>query len=404
MDSFAASRSASTRRATRGLAWQSALGTIAQLTQGIVGLSLLLVGHESGLAVTTSAFAVAGFSVGIAIGRPLQGRLLDVAEPRMVVAACGVAHGLAYVGIAVAGHERWAGAYVLFGFLAGATVPPIATHMRAAWPARFQHATRAFALIAMLQTVSILIAPLLFTVVDTVASAITAMLTVAGASALGTVLFAIAIGREERLAARAARVSPRRYALPLLATALLGAVNGAAAIAAPAIAIAAGHPAVAGLLVAAATLGALVGGLLLMRHPAVPTTSLLIAGSAVEIIGAILVSVPAPLGVTAVGLVLLGAGFAPALASAAVTISSRAAGTAESFGWQSTALGIGEASGSAVAGQLVRFGAHLSALPAIVCASVCLLIGLGATRAARSVPSSRGQQHTDHDQHTREDQ
>jgi hypothetical protein len=230
------------------------------------------------------------------------------------------------------------------------------------------------------------------------------MLTVAGASAVGTVLFAIAIGREERVAARGARVSPRRYALPLLATALLGAVNGAAAIAAPAIAIAAGHPAVAGLLVAAATLGALGGGLLLMRHPAVPTTSLLVAGSAVEIVGAILVSVPAPLGVTAVGLVLLGAGFAPALASAAVTISARAAGRAESFGWQSTALGIGEASGSAVAGQLVRFGAHLTAVPAIMCAAACLAIGLGAARSAHTVPSPGGEQHSGNDQHAGEDQ
>ena len=385
--SFAVSRPVGTGRGARGIAWQSVLGTIAQLTQGIVGLSLLLVGHESGLAVTTSAFAVAGFSVGIAIGRPVQGRLLDVAEPRVVVAACGIAHGLAYVGIAAAAHEQWTGAYVVFGFLAGATVPPIATHMRAAWPARFEHATRAFALIAMLQTVSILIAPLLFTVVDTVASASTAMLTVAGASAVGTVLFAVAIGREERLPPRGTRVSPRRYALALIATALLGAVNGAAAIAAPAIAIAAGHPAIAGLLVAAATLGALGGGLLLMRYPSVPTSTLLVAGSAVEIAGAVLVVVPAPLGVAAVGLVLLGAGFAPALASAAVTISSRAAGTAESFGWQSTALGIGEASGSAVAGQLVRYGAHLSALPAIVCASACLLIGLGAARSAHRVPS-----------------
>jgi MFS family permease len=385
--SFAVSRPTNTRRAGRGLASQSILGTIAQLTQGIVGLSLLLVGHESGLAVTTSAFAVAGFSVGIAIGRPVQGRLLDVAEPRIVVAAFGVAHGLAYLGIAFAAHEGWTAAYVLFGFLAGATVPPIATHMRAAWPARFEEATRAFALIAMLQTVSILIAPLLFTVIDAVVSASAAMLTVAGASTVGTVLFAIAIGREERVAAQGRRVSPRRYALPLLATGLLGAVNGAAAIAAPAIAIAAGHPAVAGLLVAAATVGAL-----------------LVVGSAVEVVGAVLVSVPAPLVVTAVGLALLGAGFAPALASAAVTISSRSSGTAESFGWQSTALGLGEASGSAVAGQLVRFGAHLSALPAIVCAGACVVIGLGAVRSAHAVSSTSGEHHSGNDQHAGQDQ
>jgi predicted MFS family arabinose efflux permease len=386
------------------LGWQSALGTIAQLTQGIVGLSLLLVGHESALAVATSALAVAAFSVGVAIGRPLQGRLLDDVEPRAVLAVCGVAHGLAFVGVALAAHEQWPVPYAAFAFLAGVTVPPIATHMRAAWPARFEHATRAFALIAMLQTVSILIAPLLFTVVDAVASASTAMLVVAGASAVGTVLFALAVGYEQRRASTDGRVSPRRYALPLLATALLGAANGAVAIAAPAVAIAAGHPAVAGLLVAAATLGALVGGLLLMRHPAVPTGTLLIAGSAVEIVGAVLVAVPAPLGLTAVGLVLLGAGFAPALASAAVTVSARAAGTAESFGWQSTALGLGEASGSAIAGQLVRFGAHLSAVPAIVCAAACLVIGLGAARSVHAVPSSGGEQHAGQDHHGGKDQ
>lgn len=373
MDSAGAVRAARPRRT---LAWQSVLGTIAQLTQGVVGLSLLLVGHEAAMAVSTAAFAVAAFSMGTAIGRPLQGRLIDVTDPRVVLAACGIAHGLAYLGIALAAHERWPVPYALFGFVAGATVPPIATHMRASWPSRFQNATRAFALIAMLQTISILIAPLLFTAVNAVASAVAAMLTVAAASAVGTVLFAIAVGYEQRRARSDGRVSPRRYALPLAATALLGAVNGSVAIAAPAVAIAAGHPAVAGLLVAAATFGALVGGLVLIRHAAMPTRTLLLVGSALEIVGPALVSVPGPLGLAAVGLVLLGVGFTPALASAAVAISTRAAGTAESFGWQSTALGLGEASGSAVAGQLARIGAQLSAVPAIVCACLCLALGV----------------------------
>lgn len=368
---------ATVARPRRRLLAQSGLGVVAQLTQGIVGLSLLLVGHQTDLAVTTSALAVAGFSVGSAIGRPLQGRALDTGRPSVVLAACGVGHGVAFLLIAVAAHQRWSAAYIAFGVLAGALVPPIATRQRAAWPSRFASPTRAFAIIALLQTVSILIAPLLFTVVAAVASPTVAMLTVAFAAAASTVLFAAAVMVEGSPSGRTvSRVGVRSYARPLVSTALLGTINGVAAIAAPALALAAHHPSAAGPLVAATTAGALVGGLATMRNTARPLTPerRLFASAVVQVAGAVLVALPAPLGVAAAGMVLLGAGFAPALAASAVVVSARSAGSAESFGWQSMALGGGEATGSAVAGPLVHVGAHWAILPALVCALVCALL------------------------------
>ena len=218
---------------------ESALGTLAQLTQGVIGLALLLVAHEAHLDVTTAALAVSAYAVGMSVGRPLQGRALDRMRALPVLVGCGAAHGAAYGVIAVAAHERWGAVYVLGALLAGLTLPPIATQMRAAWPARepASGAARVFAAITALQTVSVLLAPLLFTAVDVIGSATDAMLTVAGVSVVCTVLFGLTCRDPVRAQQSDRRVRLRRYAIPLVMTGLLGSVVGTLEVCAPAIAI-----------------------------------------------------------------------------------------------------------------------------------------------------------------------
>jgi MFS family permease len=362
---------------------QAILGTLAQLTQGIIGLALLLVGHEAHLSLTTSALAVSGFAIGMAVGRPLQGRAIDTIRPARVIAGCGVAHGLAYVLIAVAADERWPLAFVGFSLLAGIALPPIATQMRASWPrdVAADHATRMFAVISSLQTLSVLVAPVVFTLVNATASAVTAMLTVAGISTVCTVLFAVAAAGEALGSSGDVRVGLRRYATALGLTAAVGVVNGTIEVAAPAIAIGAHHPGAAGPLVATATLGTLLGALGAMSRYGrrLPSIVVLCFGTVLQVLGCIVLLIPAPLVITAAGLLVLGAGITPAYAALSALVSQQAGGTAESFGWQSTALGLGVAGGSALAGALISpLGAHGSALLALVCA----VIVLGATGRA----------------------
>jgi hypothetical protein len=364
----------------------AALGVLAQLTQGIIGLALLLVGHETGLSVPTSALAVSAFAIGLAVGRPVQGRALDALSPRAVLAGYGVGHVAAYVVLAVVAHQHWGPAYVLAGLLAGLSLPPIATQQRVDWPARADKdaATRVFALIQTLQQVSVLVAPVLFTAVAAAASATTAMLVIAGTSGGCTVLFALTAPRRANVRAGAVRVPLRSYLGPMLLTGLLGAATGAVEVAAPALALAAGHPAVAGLLIAAATLGTVLGALVAMSRVGkrLGTLALLAISAAVQASGAAVLLAPVPLAVVGVALLILGAGFTPAYAASAVLVHARAAGSAEAFGWQSTALGLGVAGGSAAAGGLVSIAAHLSALPALLGPAACAALALSGLRRA----------------------
>lgn len=368
----------------REYAGQAALGTAAQLTQGVIGLALLLVGHQTHLGVTTGALAVSAFAVGMATGRPMQGRALDRHPAAPVLIGCGAAHGFAYVVIAVAAHRHWPALFALSALAAGLTLPPIATQMRAAWPAgrTGDAAARVFAAITAVQTISVLLAPVLFTVVAALATPTAAMLTVAGVSAGATILFGLVCADVPASPTRHARASLARYRPVLVATLLMGAVTGTLEVAAPAIAIGAGHPGAAGPLVTVATAGTLLGALVAMRRP-VPLRLALV----VQLIGAAVLLVPAPLALTAAALVVLGLGITPALAALSTALSHRAGGTAESFGWQSTALGLGVTAGSAAAGWLAAASAHWSALPCLLAAALAVTSAVG-RRSVASCPST----------------
>jgi hypothetical protein len=359
---------------------QAALGTLAQLTQGIIGLALLLVGHETHIGVTPAALAVSAFAIGMAAGRPLQGRALDRMPAAPVLIGCGLAHGAGYIVIAVAAHRHWPALFAVAALLAGLTLPPIATQMRAAWPhGRAASAVpRVFATITAVQTFSVLLAPVLFTVVDAIGSPTAAMLTVAGVSVVCTVLFGLVCADVPARVDSRARARLGHYAMLLAGTLLVGAVTGTLEVAAPALAIDAGHPGAAGPLVTIATVGTLVGAAVAMQRP-IPLRAALL----VQVMGAGLLVVPASLVVSAIALLVLGLGVTPALAALSTAISLRAGGTAESFGWQSTALGLGVTAGSAVAGWLAGVSAHWSALPCLVAAALAL--GSGVRVGARDV-------------------
>jgi hypothetical protein len=292
----------------------------------------------------------------------------------VVLASCGVGHVAGYVLIAVSAHAQWAVAFVVCSLLAGVTLPPIATQMRAEWPGPGS-GTGVFAVIAMLQTVSVLVAPVLFAAVDSFATASAAMLTVALVAGVCTVLFAAVIPRSPSSVSVRRRVALRRYLAPLLITALFGAVDGTVQVYAPAVAIAAHHPAAAGPLVITATVGTLLGATYAMSPAGrrLGARAMLLAAGLTQAVGAAVLLLPLPRAVAAVGLLIVGLGATPAIAALGVMVSARAGGTAEGFGWQSTALGLGVAAGSALAGALAAAGAHLSALPALACSALCAL-------------------------------
>lgn len=372
----------------RGYAGQAALGTAAQLTQGVIGLALLLVGHETHLGVTAGALAVSAFAIGMALGRPLQGRALDRFPAAPVLIGCALGHGVGYVAVAVAAHRHWTALFIAAALVAGLTLPPIATQMRAAWPlGRAAEAVpKVFAVITAVQTISVLLAPVLFTVVAALATPTAAMLTVAGVSVTATVGFGLVCADVPAHPDGRARTALSRYLPVLVATLLMGAVTGTLEVAAPAIAIGAGHPGAAGPLVTVATLGTLLGAVVAIRRP-VPLGAALL----VQLVGAAGLFAPLSLVLTGAALLVLGLGVTPALAALSTALSRQAGGTAESFGWQSTALGLGVTAGSAVAGWLAAAGAHWSALPCVVAAAAGLAVVSGVrVRPVRDAQRSDG--------------
>jgi hypothetical protein len=217
--------------------------------------------------------------------------------------------------------------------------------------------------------VSVLVAPVLFTVVQVISTPTTAMLVVALVSAVCTVAFGFVCRSGRGRADGGARVGLRRYAGLLAGTACIGAVTGSLEVVAPALAIAAGHPSAAGVLATVATLGTLLGALVAMRRQ-VPVYAALV----VQVVGAVVLLVPSSLVLAGAGLFVLGTGITPTLALLSTAVSRRAGGTAESFGWQSTALGLGVTGGSAIAGPLASVAAHLSALPCLVGALATMFV------------------------------
>jgi MFS family permease len=360
---------------------------LAQTTQGSAALSLVLVGATAGLRLGVTSLAVAGYALGAAVGRPFQARLLDrfPALPTLVV--CAVGHAVASIAIAVSGSEQSAWGLVGSGVLLGLSLPPIATWQRVHWPRRFAVAVRAFAVISLVQMAAVLLGPLLFGAISAASgSADGATATVGILAAVGTIGFALLErgGATERALPTAG--SARRHIGPLLWGTLGGIVAGSISVIAPAFAIRAGHPSAAALLVAAETVGGMVGGLVASRSTNRATPHLVfLVGATLQVIGsAILVARP-PLGVAAIALLVEGLGLVPTLSAVSAMIARRSGGSAQFFGWQSTAQALGTAAGSALAGAVADSvalgGLRGSAVIPLVCAAVMVATAVSRRRS-----------------------
>ena len=154
----------------------------------------------------------------------------------------------------------------------------------------------------------------------------------------------------------------------LLVTLLLGMSLGALQVAAPALALARGAPALAGVLIALLSVGGIAGALLYggrrwTLDPSLRLVGLLWVAAAALLPLALLPSL------ALAGLLLAVAGLAinPALTTLSLLVDRHsAARTAEAFGWMSTAVGGGTAAGSAAAGALAQ---HSGLGPAFLCAT-----------------------------------
>jgi MFS family permease len=370
------------------------------LTQGAAGVGIILVVRRHTGSLALAGAVVGALSIAAAVARPIQGRLIDRRGSRAVIGACGVLHALGLGGIVLLSDVHAPGGLlVVLGCLAGLALPPVSTSMRVEWARALagEDRTSAYSLVYLTQELAILAGPLVLAGVIAAASASWALIAVAALAAAGAVGFAASIrSSAEQPSPHAERRAPvlriRALQLVLAVAALVGAVIGALEVAAPTLATAHGAPAAAGLLIAAVSVGGILGAAAYgsRRWRARPAARLLLLLLALTVALVALVATDELL-LAGVLLFLAGIPLNPALTTFSVLIdahvSPRTAG--EAFGWLSTAIagGTGAASVLAAAVAQHRHDARAAFIVAAVAAAAATGAGLLARSALQRAPA-----------------
>jgi MFS family permease len=381
----------------------SAAGFIGRMPMSMFGLgTLLLIASVTGSYGLAGIVAAAG-SVGYAICGPQAARLADrfgqrrVLQPLVVFfAACT----LALICCAELRAPLWA--LLVTGGLAGASMPSLGSMVRARWSALLGDSPllhTAFSLESVADETIFVIGPAVVTLLATEVYPAAGVAVAMVACVTGTLLLAM----QRRTEPPRARAVPRRsggtvIAAPGLVTLApvyfcLGAMFATVDLSTVDFAQEHGHKPLAGFILGAYALGSAVGGLCYgSRSWSAPvhrrfaiTLCLVAAGTAT------FWAVPG-LGVLAAVVFCSGLGIAPtAIAGVSVVDQQAPAGRrTEAMAWLTSAISVGVAAGSAIAGQVIdaagaRWGYVFAAGCGAAAAAVCLL-GLRRLRVRPMVP------------------
>lgn len=342
-------------------------GIAGRLPIGMAPLAIVLMVRAAGYSYTVAGVAVAAYSVSIAAVAPRLARLIDrIGQTRVLVplAAAQPAAVVVFAGLASA--RAAPVALVAASALIGASEPPLGACVRTLWSSAAPDAgalETAYALEASLQEVMFTAGPLLVALLATTASTSAALLTAGAVGGAGTLAFAATSlsrswrpthGHERH---RVGALGSPGVVTVVLACVAMGAAFGAVEVATPAFAEAHGSRAAAGIATGAFSLGSLIGGFALgmsatgRRDPAV---RYLVALTLLALTLLLTLMARSIEGLT-VALLIAGLPIAPGFASGYSLVNRLAlpGSATESFAWISTAVTVGVAAGTAVAGVLV---------------------------------------------------
>lgn len=366
---------------------------VGRIPLGMSTLGTILVLRASGRGYGAAGIAVGMLALGTAGSQPLLGRLIDRAGVRRVLLPLSLGFGLAQSALALAGADRHAPLLAIFSLAlaSGGLLPPVGAAMRGIWPTLLPDIalrSTVFALEAVIQELGFLVGPPLVTLLTVLSSARTALLGAAVIGAVGALAFALLAGGLElpvrvRGARALASAMTRRVVLVSVA---LGIAFGAVEVALPAFCERHGARAAAGLMSAALSLGSVLGGALIgARAPARSASrrlAIALGAFGAAIVPLMLVDSIATMIVFSV---FAGAPIAPAFAAQYVLLDrggTPGAGT-ETFAWNSTAIFVGAAAGTAAGGIAVSAVGYRSsfALGALAVLAGALATRLWAARA-----------------------
>ncbi|SEG54698.1 Predicted arabinose efflux permease, MFS family [Actinacidiphila yanglinensis] len=375
---------------------------LGRLPNGMSALAIVLFLRAHGAGYGLAGGLSALYGLAMALGQPLLGRAVDRrGQPRVMTAAALLA-AAGFCLLAATG-PRPLPVAIAAVLLAGVATPPLEGGLRALWPVvleREEQVQRAYALDAAAQEVLFTLGPLLVTAAVAVASE-AAALVLAGLLGVAGTLVVVSSGPSRNWRAQArephwlgALRSPGLLVL-LGACFFVGNALGAFSLAAVAYADAHGGGSAAAYVLAANGAGALIGGIVYggRSFAGPPERRLRLLAVGLAACYPLLMLAPA-LGWMLLLSALAGLFLAPTLACGFLVVDRHAPrGTVtEAFSWVVTAMGVGAALGTAVAGVAAQHGGTAAGFG--VCAvsgavALGVLLSTGRILTVRDVETDR---------------
>jgi len=368
-----------------------AMALLARMPLGTLGLAMLFLVRD-----LTHSFAIAGGTVGTylaasACTAPALGRWIDRSGPRRPLLITGIVAPAALFILgatpALALPQAW---LFVLAAVAGAFAPPITVLTRTVWRYRFdgeRDRRIAFALDTVLVELSFTLGPALTAVLLAVSSPLVAFgvawCFTAAAAPLFLISPALKYWRNNPAAHRhlLGPLTEPRLLVVLAATFMLTFTFGLLEVGYPGFAVAAGTPALGGVLIAVNSFGSAVGGIAYggvhLRTPVERQLPRFLALMALPLAAHAVTTSPWLLALLAL---IAGLLIAPSLTVVMLLVSAYAPSryATEAFTWSATFIVSGVGAGMAIGGQLVEnhgaFAAFASATASILVAATCSLV------------------------------
>lgn len=359
---------------------------VPHATSGLVLTLHVVTALDEGYA--RAGVVAASMTVGVAVGAPWRGRLVDRLGLRRALLPSVLVESAVWV---VAPHLGF-GPLVAVVFVGGVFLVPVFSVVRQSLAVLVPPAQQkaAFALDSVLTELTFMLGPVAGTLLVTQGSSLLA-LSVVGVATVGAgvlLLWADPPTRSAPDAAAAPVVGGGRWLTPRLVVVLLAAVAAAFVLVGTDVSLVAaltdtGRAADVGWMVALWAGGSVVGGLVHGASPRHPSPLLLVALLALATVPAALVQGPAAL---AVAVFVAGLPCAPALASINATLVRLVPEhrRGEVMGWSGTMQTVGNALGAPLCGWTIdRAGAGAGFLTAATVGGAVALVGLAVTGVVR---------------------
>ncbi|MFD0274309.1 MFS transporter [Kitasatospora sp. NPDC127111] len=338
---------------------------MGRLPAAMAPIAVLLAARADHASTAVGAVLAALYALAGAVGQPLLGRVVDRSTLATVALPAAAISGGAFTALAVVDCAAQPLVAGVLSAVAGAATPPLEAGLRAMWTRLVEprHHHKVFALDSASQEVVFVAGPLLTTAVCLLASPDLALVACAVAGSAGTLAVAARPPARFRSTARAVHWLGPLHSTGLLvllaASVFFGVTLGSFTVLALSYADRHHEGWLAGVLPAALSLGSLLGGTAWakLKRPWPPGRALPVVGGAYAAAFAVLL-LPAPPWLMITASVLPGMFLAPWLACAFVACDALAPrGTAtEAAAWLIAVIGLGQAAGTAVAGQFSAYG------------------------------------------------